>query len=536
MQKKEFSLLDEPWIKVLTMGHETVEVSLKDLFANAHHYACLAGETPTQDAALIRFLLATAETVFYRYEVDGEENLLCEENGSDRDDVLDRWRDYYDKGAFEENVFSSYLEKYRDRFYLFHPETPFYQVADLQYGTDFSAVNLYGNIKESNNPATKHHFSMNEGNNLKSISLPEAARWLIHYNAYAVNVKKNNKAPGSGNPVGTGRMGRLGFIMADGENLFDTIMINLCALRDGEMLWGKPKPAWEQPVCSLQAREIAIPDNIPEAYTIQSRRLLLKRENDKICGIRALGGDYYPMENEVSEQMTLWKAKYDKKSNTKTEVPKTHDPSIHIWREFSTIICEDLKDTQKPRIPGLVKWLQVIMKNRQRLITFHTIGMKYDGMSYGFVESVNDSLMMSSGLLLELGNIWRARIENEILNCRAAADLLAQLSDDISFIISGKDSKKRQSNSNNLTSYYYSSIDHEFRNWLLSIDVNSQQYESKVIEWQNISKKIALQIAENFVLLFSSEMFRTVNNSKTIPESLNEFIMKLNSIYAVKKA
>lgn len=144
--------------------------------------------------------------------------------------------------------------------------------------------------------------------------------------------------------------------------------------------------------------------------------------------------------------------------------------------------------------------------------------------------------MMSSGLLLELGNIWRARIENEILNCRAAADLLAQLSDDISFIISGKDSKKRQSNSNNLTSYYYSSIDHEFRNWLLSIDVNSQQYESKVIEWQNISKKIALQIAENFVLLFSSEMFRTVNNSKTIPESLNEFIMKLNSIYAVKKA
>ena len=51
---KEFCLLDEPWIKVLDLQNNCLEVSLKEVFRNAHLYRQLAGETSTQDAAILR--------------------------------------------------------------------------------------------------------------------------------------------------------------------------------------------------------------------------------------------------------------------------------------------------------------------------------------------------------------------------------------------------------------------------------------------------------------------------------------------------
>ena len=51
---KEFCLLDESWIKVLNDENEIIEVSLIDVFTNAHKYKRLAGETATQDGAILR--------------------------------------------------------------------------------------------------------------------------------------------------------------------------------------------------------------------------------------------------------------------------------------------------------------------------------------------------------------------------------------------------------------------------------------------------------------------------------------------------
>ena len=305
MGEKQFDLLEEPWLKVLTNDMEEKEVSLIELFAYAHEYKQLAGETATQDAAIYRFLLAVLATVFYRYEVDGTEELLSEENEKDPTDVIERWREYRNQGYFTEAVFRNYLKAYSERFWLFHPETPFYQVADLEYGTDYDGeevVCLYGNIKESKNEKTKHHFSMMEGNQLKYIEPSAAVRWLIHFNAYAIRVKPNNNSPDQFNSaVNIGRMARIGFILVKSDNVFQTLLLNLCALKDGKDLWGKPSPIWERAVRKKQTQEIAIPDNIPEAYTIQSRRIFLKKNNNgMICGFRVLGGDYYVI--ALSEQ------------------------------------------------------------------------------------------------------------------------------------------------------------------------------------------------------------------------------------------
>lgn len=181
----------------------TKEVSLTDAIIYAHQYKNLSGEMATQDAAMFRLLLAITVTIFYRYDADGTSRDLREEDEweeEESDDELDentvlrRWKRYWKKGRFSEHAVREYLETWRERFWLFHPETPFWQVKDLPYGTDYGVECLLGNMKESNNKKTQHHFSMMEGEELARLSYGEVTRWLIHLNAYAVNVKTDKRS------------------------------------------------------------------------------------------------------------------------------------------------------------------------------------------------------------------------------------------------------------------------------------------------------------------------------------------------------
>ena len=44
MADKEFNLLDESWIRVMTKEHKIVELSLMDLLIHSQEYADFAGE------------------------------------------------------------------------------------------------------------------------------------------------------------------------------------------------------------------------------------------------------------------------------------------------------------------------------------------------------------------------------------------------------------------------------------------------------------------------------------------------------------
>lgn len=543
MKEKQFNLLKEPWIKVLTKDMKEKEVSLLDLFAHAHEYMQLAGETATQDAAIFRFLLAILATVFYRYEIDGTDSLLSEENDSDPDDVIGRWREYREQGHFSEEVFRSYLESWEERFWLFHPETPFYQVADLEYGTDYKIACMMGNIKESNNPDTKHHFSLAEGELLQQLSYSEAARWLLFYNAYAVNLKKGNKvfrADGSEESISVGRMGSLGFILVQRDTLFETLLINLCPLKDGEELWGSPQPTWEKKVCRLQAREIGIPENIPEAYSLLSRRICLQEQDGMVVGLKVMGGDYYPLENDVSEQMTMWKCKVDSKTKKKSEFPKVHDPKVHIWREFMTLICADDNNETKTRIPGLIQWItklvdEEIISNGE-IVIINSIGLIYGvPMRYTFADCVCDSISLSAGLLNELGAIWRQKISDEIAKCESAADAIRKLCDDIGEVLYGKDPNKKAANKSKLVQKFYSMLDKSFRDWLLSIQPMEDDMEIKEYEWERVAWAVGKQVVENYITSLGNAIYRVKKNDKkksgSIPDIYTEYLIKLATIY-----
>ena len=56
MKEIEFNLLTEPWIRVRLRDNTVREVSLTEALVSAQDYVDLAGEMPTQNAAVLRLL------------------------------------------------------------------------------------------------------------------------------------------------------------------------------------------------------------------------------------------------------------------------------------------------------------------------------------------------------------------------------------------------------------------------------------------------------------------------------------------------
>jgi len=110
-----FNVLDEPWIPVRLPGGEVRDVSLSQALLEANRITALAETSPPNLIALYRLLLA------------GLHRALSTHHGPWKDADRARW---YREGLPEAPI-RAYLEEWRERFWLFHPEHPFMQVAAL---------------------------------------------------------------------------------------------------------------------------------------------------------------------------------------------------------------------------------------------------------------------------------------------------------------------------------------------------------------------------------------------------------------------
>lgn len=182
MKEIEFNLLDEPWIRVRDDSCQMHEVSLTDALLHAHQYTSLSGELPTQDIVILRLMLAVLHTVFSRVDADGNAAEL-----EDEEEAVERWTDLWELGQLPEEPIREYLEKWHERFWLFHPERPFGQVAGLACGTQYGASKLNGEISESGNKVRL--FSSYFGEEKTALSYAQAARWLLYLNAFGLFTK-----------------------------------------------------------------------------------------------------------------------------------------------------------------------------------------------------------------------------------------------------------------------------------------------------------------------------------------------------------
>lgn len=539
MNDTEFNLLDEPWVRVIDKSCNVIEVSLKDAIVNAHEYKALSGELPTQDVAVMRVILAVLHTVISRYDEYGEENALED----DEDEALERWKAWWDNGRFPEKAVSDYLDKWRERFWLFHPDRPFFQVAGLRSGTDYDSPKLNGEISESSNKVRL--FSSYSGNDKSVLSYSQAARWLLYLNAYddvSSKPTKEGKAKAGGSlpSPGVGWLGKLGLIYLVGYDLFETLMLNLVMINKDEVQYAQ-KPIWEKEKISDSERtEIAMPDNLAELYTIQSRRILLNRKNNEVVSYKLLGGDFFEKENAFFEPMTVWRV--PKKSEDPV-TPKRHDPSKQMWREFSVLYNDENKEDRNKR-SGAVNWYCNYLYGQGYIHEKHMMKTEIAAVEYGdkdfFVKNVfSDSLTMHSAILSELGKGWRSSIETEIKRCDELAGAIVKLAQNLYVASGGSNSPKDKHYSdisNTAKEQLYYRLDMPFREWLRSIepDRSQQEKQDKLFEWQDTAKRIAKCYADELV---ESQPETAIIGHKagdiiySAPKAINGFRIKVNQIY-----
>ena len=406
MNETEFNLLDEPWIRVMDDNCQIKEVSLTDALLNAHKYKALKGEMPTQDIVILRLMLAIVHTVFSRVDADGNEAELEEE-----DDAVDRWESLWNNRKIPEKPVREYFEKWHERFWLFHPERPFGQMAGLTYGTEYGASKLNGEISESGNKT--RIFSAYSGEQKNHLTYAQAARWLLYVNSFddtSAKPTKEGKAIAGGKlpSPGAGWLGKLGIVYLNGKNLFETLMLNL-VLINNDNVESEEHPLWERDVPpTSERREIPYPTNLAELYTLQSRRMLLKREENYVIGYYLIGGDFFAKENAFVEPMTVWRTP-SKTSDPYN--PKRHDSAKQMWREFSVLY----DNADNNHVAGIIKWFKFISsKVKLPIMNTAIVSVQYGDKDF-FVQNVfGDSLEMNAQILSEVGRGYREEIKFEI--------------------------------------------------------------------------------------------------------------------------
>jgi CRISPR system Cascade subunit CasA len=477
----KFNLLDEQWIKV-RKGTNVEDVSLKDVFRRAHEYDALSGELPTQDAAILRLLLAVLYAIFMRWDTKSNFSEI-----KTHDEAIARWRSLRELGRFPAEVTSGYLDEYRDRFWLFHPQKPFFQVAGIRTSDD--KENPIAQIIAHVPSRTERRFFTELGGEvLQSLTFEEAARWLVHLQAWDYAGKKASVEGGRPNGGGTGWCGKLGVVYPVGGNLFETLMFNL-AFADSV---GQPitfgSPVWEAEPKTAAGVD-AVPQSYIELLTWQSRRVRLFGDEHKVTGVLSSYGDVFAKENTFIEQMSGW---HESSQKGQGYIPNTHNASRSMWRDLGAILPQVSADGKSQR-PGVLDWLVLLEINEN--INICAVGYEYGAMMGVVNEMLCDSLTLNAKLLSELGKEWVPDIIKLVEYTEKAVNALGTLAADLDKAAGGDGVKSRESPKERA----YFLLDEPFREWLRAIDPDSSDRFEISEKWKNAAKQIILKVGNELI-------------------------------------
>lgn len=496
MTQPKFNLLDEPWIMVLNKDETVSEVSIKEVILNSNSIRRLAGETQTQNTAILRLLLAVCYTVIYRYDEEGTSNPV-----EDSDDALNRWKCIWKEGEFQAQPFDDYFENHYDDFWLIGSDFPFAQSKFAKVGTHFLASKLIGELSESNN---KIRLFQNRSLEAKqSISFGEAARWLLFTIGYADVAGKPLKKNSDGTPKkkkdspGVGWLGKIGQIYVQGDNLFETLMLNLVVIDRNYEIWPAMKPQWEQHSIGEERKKISPPQDPAALLTLRSRLILLNEENNHIVGYSLLGGDYFDKEDADIELYTQWERKGNKKIERKIAVPKPVDSNKQMWREFGNLVGLDNKEIDT--VPGVIRWINFLLNKKllrdDKMLNFINCSVLYNEKKSSFKDMTGDEIVISAGIFKNMDSVWQETILEQIGKCEEAAQKTGEFERNIYEAI-GKNSETQLKKAvTHGADYFYELVDGPFRQWLAQVRVTSEESDIslEVEKWTNELKKVCVK-------------------------------------------
>lgn len=547
-----YNLLDEKWIQVASK--DAVEkISIKELFAGAAKYKELAGDMKTQDFAVMRVMLAILHTVFSRFdsngdshgffEVDKEKFLqtgeLKESDLEDYEDALyQTWVDIWNAKEFPK-VVDEYLEKWRERFFLYDDKYPFFQVTkeviekDAKKTENFFGKNINRLVSESNNKISL--FSPKNEESKEYLTDDEVARWLITFQGYSGAFHERARSFSKEVSASYGWLYALGGLFLKGNNLFETLMLNFwIANNEKNNLYKIQTPCWEMDTIE---RNIDLYfnngiDNIASLYTVWSKEIFIDMNHNEglkfVCKMVML-----PEINNINnflEPMSIWNN--DKKDNDKF-FAKKHNMNQSMWRNFGLLTGVG----EGARKPGVIEWINKLDDISESMelginkedITLCAVGMKSGGTASSKipVDEISDTLNMKERVLADTGdNGWIIRINKTITDTKACIDRTLKI-----FIKDLLDIRNMEkSDASKYIEQFYFRIDLSFRNWIESIDIDNDK-DTKEVEWQGILKKAMKEYVDELVSSSGLRDYKGIETStgvKNIATIYNSFLYRLN--------
>lgn len=458
-----FDLRTQPWIQVRRLDGAAEQLSLCDLFARAHELQGVTGDLPTQAFALYRLLLA----VLHRGLPNGGPPVA-------------RWRALWANGRLPHQEIEQYLKRYANRFDLFDPVRPFYQVANLRTAKDIPAglTSLIADV-----PTGHQYFTMRAGEGLHRVDFAEAGRWVVHVHAFDPSGIKSGAVgdarvkAGKGYPIGTSWVGGLGGVLAEGRSLFETLLLNLVLTDLNGMPTSGPedRPAWERAHLGpgVEDRGGAGPAGVADLFTWQSRRVRLMNDGECVTGVVVANGDpLAPQNMHVVEPMSVWRRSQTQEKKLKVPLvymPRVHQPGRSVWRGLAALLPQqEMQDSQTGApdslAPGVMEWIRDL-EDEDAVDASLPLRTRVVGMTYGSNNSVVDEVVDDSVTLLTAvvaDSSLSAAAVRAVAEADATVSALANLAGNLA-IAAGGETEAARSEARRLG---FSRLDHPYRTWV----------------------------------------------------------------------
>jgi len=360
---RTFNLVDEAWIPCATSDGRVKHEGIFQTLASAAQYAEVRDSSPLVTMALHRMLLAILHRVF----------------GPESPEV---WAELWQNGSgrFDAKKLEEYLKNPAifSRFDLFDDKQPFYQTASLPLGPLESKTGRPKFVKPiwqiahelaySDSMNLFAHFTVNDW---ETHPVDEAARWLVAFQAFAlgglITTEEGRKVQDGS--ADAGQLVKSAVVLAKGENLFQTMMLNLVHYSaEDEVPFAfkvnTDQPAWERND-ERQLKDHQFErryEGYLDMLTWQSRRVKLIAERDPegnylgVSGVVAMKGfqlpdDYWRFNYET---MVGYIRAKDAKGEQDPWPPLGFRVGKDLWRDSHALFQTVAEGCQRPRN---ISWL-----------------------------------------------------------------------------------------------------------------------------------------------------------------------------------
>jgi CRISPR system Cascade subunit CasA len=328
-----FDLYTQPWIPVVRDSREVL-ASLRTCVAEAHLIEALSTTDGPIFAGSLRLLMA----------------LILDAYGQPADDR--EWAARRQHGHFDAEALDAYTAVVgRSRFDLFDPEFPFMQSATVPVEGK-SVAELLPHVATGNRTPI---WTPDTDANPRPLTFAQAAQTLVA--AQVVAVPNPGRAAGDDPNVSwsdvsfAGRAGIIGFCCPVGENLFETLMLNLS---NGPHMVLDPAdlPVWRRDNIP-HSRRTRFAEGMVDILTWTPRRVRLIADGDTVSRVCFRGGDAPPKQLDLNHEPHTALRRSDGKAGAPPAgqwYPRKHLPHTIGWRGIPQLLAlgDRRADSQPP--------------------------------------------------------------------------------------------------------------------------------------------------------------------------------------------